>query len=239
MDREQRTLVRIRRLEQIGGATQLTVFCPRKEHSVELLGCLDCKQRISLSLDHAVGQSFLQCRTPAPGKEEAATALRPSDAERTRLSEILPLRSTVVRADMDLETVAHVLLERGLNGVPVVDERGEAIGVVSKTDLLRHQQAEARTYEASPDDLAGTDCDGERGLHLEQPSTAKVADAMTPLAFTLPETSTIARAAALMAFEHVQQVPVTGPDRTVVGMVGSADILRWIARRAGYVMGPS
>jgi CBS domain-containing protein len=239
MYREQPTFVRVRRLQQIGGATRFNAFCPRKEHSVDLLGCLECKHLVSLSLDHAERQSGLQCRTPPPGKTKEATALRPSDAERTQLSEILPLRTTVVRADMDLETVAHLLLERGLNGVPVIDERGEAIGVVSKTDLLRYQETEVRTYEASPGDLGGTDFDGERGFHLEQPSTAKVADAMTPLAFTLPETSTIARAAALMAFEHVQQVPVTGPDRAVVGMVGSADILRWIARGAGYVMGPS
>jgi CBS domain-containing protein len=231
--------VRVRRLEQIGGATQFTAFCPRKEHSVDLLGCLECEHRMTLSLDYAEGQSGMQCRTPALGKTEEAKALRPSDAERTQLSEILPLRSTVVRADMDLESVAHLLLERGLSGVPVVDERGAAIGVVSKTDLLRYQQTETQTYEASPDDLGGTNFEGERGIHLEQPSTAKVADAMTPLAFTLPESSTIARAAALMAFEHVQQVPVTGPDGAVVGMVGSVDILRWIARRAGYIMGPS
>ncbi|HEY6558999.1 MAG TPA: CBS domain-containing protein [Polyangiaceae bacterium] len=239
MYREQPTFVPVRRLEQLGGATRLTAFCPRKEHSVDLLGCLECEHRITLSLDHAEGQSGMQCRTPAPGKRQVATAVRPSDAERTQLSEILPLRSTVVRADMDLESVAQLLLERGLNGVPVVDKRGEAIGVVSKTDLLRYQQTEVQTYQASPNDLDGTDFEGERGLHLEQPSTAKVADAMTPLAFTLPETSSIARAAALMAFEHVQQVPVTGPDRAVVGMVGSADILRWVARRAGYIVEPS
>lgn len=239
MDREQRTFVRIRRLEQIGGATVLTAFCPRKEQSVELLGCLECEHRISLSLDHAEGQSYLQCRALAPEKTQATPATRPSDAERTRLTEIIPLQTAVVRADMDLDSVAHVLLERGLNAVPVVDEHGGAIGVISKTDLLRYQQSEPPTYEPTPDDLGGTGFDGELGLHLEQPSTAKVADAMTPVAYTLPETSTIARAAALMAFEHIQQIPVTGPDGAVVGTVGSTDILRWVARRAGYVVGPS
>lgn len=236
MHHEQRTFVRVRRLEQIGGASVLTVFCPRKEHTVDLFGCLDCKHRITLSLDQAEGQSYLQCRTLAPDPGEVATLpLGPSDAERTPVSEIMPAHTALVRADMDLESLTHVLLERGLNAVPVVDERGAAIGVVSKTDLLRHQQTEPATYEELG---AGTAFDQE-GLHLEPHSTAKVADVMTPVAFTLPETATIARAAALMTFEHIQQIPVTGPDQAVVGMIASADILRWLARRAGYVMGPT
>ena len=239
MDREQRTFVRIRRLEQIGGEAVLTAFCPRKEHTVELLGCLDCKHRISLSLGAAEGQGTLQCRAVAPEESQRMTwPLRPTDAERTPVSEIVPARTALVRPDMDLDSVTHVLLERGLNAVPVIDELGSAIGIVSKTDLLRHQQAEAGGYELPPE-LTGTGLEEERGLHVEQPSAAKVADAMTPVAFTLPETASIARAAALMTFEHVQQIPLTGPDQTVVGMIGSADILRWIARRAGYVMGPS
>ena len=41
----------------------------------------------------------------------------------------------------------HVLLERGLNAVPVIDEEGAAIGVLSKTDLLRYQEAEAGAGE--------------------------------------------------------------------------------------------
>jgi CBS-domain-containing membrane protein len=239
MNREQRTFVRVRRLEQIGGEAVLTAFCPRKEHTVDLLGCLDCKHRIALSLDAAEGHGTLQCRTVAPDDPPRTTwPMRPTDAERTPVSEIMPVQTALVRPDMDLDSVTHVLLERGLNAVPVVDEQGIAIGILSKTDLLRHQQAEAGAYEPPPE-LTGTGFEDECGVHVERPSAAKVADAMTPVAFTLPETASIARAAALMTFEHVQQVPITGPEQTVVGMIGSADILRWLARRAGYVMAPS
>ncbi len=234
MVREQRTFVRIRRLQHIEGKTVLSAFCPRQEHSVELLGCLDCRHRITLSLDQAEGQSYLQCRTVAPDNSRVMTRpSRPTDAECTPISEVMRAETTLAPADLDLESLTHVVLERGLNAVPVVDEHGAAIGVVSKTDLLRYQQVETTTYEPLPE-LAATGFADERGMHIEQPSTA-----MTPVAFTLPETATIARAAALMAFEHIQQIPVTGPDHAVVGMITSTDILRWLARRAGYIMTPS
>ena len=106
-----------------------------------------------------------------------------------------------------------------------MDDEGRPIGVVSKTDLLRARQARDR----------GTDGAGED----DDLSSVPVEDIMMPIAFCLPESESIARAAALMAFEGVHRVPVVGTRGQVVGLVSPLDILGWLARNHGWVVGAS
>lgn len=49
---------------------------------------------------------------------------------------------TVTR-DVDVWQLAQLFHDRGINGAPVVDERGVAVGVVSQTDIVRWLREEA------------------------------------------------------------------------------------------------
>ena len=57
-----------------------------------------------------------------------------------------------------------------------------------------------------------------------------------PIAFTLPESASIAHAAALMAYENVHRIPVVASDGSVVGIIAALDILRWLAVNAGFAL---
>ena len=87
---------------------------------------------------------------------------------------------------------------------------GRPLGVASKTDVLRG--------------LGSDDAD------------ARAADIMTPVTLAMPEHASIARAAALMAYEKVHRVVVIGPRGNVVGLVSTIDVLRWLAREDGYAI---
>ncbi len=119
-----------------------------------------------------------------------------------------------VTADLGAEALGALFLERGISGAPVVDDEGRPLGVVSKTNLIR----------LSYGDLAA-------------PSTPTVGDIMMPIAFCLPVNETIAKAAALMACEHVHRLPVVSAAGRVVGIVSTIDVLAWLARSHGYVLG--
>lgn len=69
---------------------------------------------------------------PMPGAVHQATiqARRP-------VSEIMISPVPAVAENTELRRVAHVLLEMGLPGLPVTDERGNLSGFVSRTDILR------------------------------------------------------------------------------------------------------
>jgi CBS domain-containing protein len=144
------------------------------------------------------------------------TTLRPG-ANTTPISEIMTTDVVCVAPELSVETLALMMLHRGFSGAPVVDSDKKAIGVVSKTDILR------RSYS------------GEKRASSDRP----VAEIMTPVAFTLCEEATIAEAAALMAFEGTHRLPVVSRSGVVVGIVSSIDVLRWIAETEGYLVGRS
>jgi CBS domain-containing protein len=145
-------------------------------------------------------------------------------------------RVVCVRADLGTDSLTAMLFALDLRSVPVVDEQGRPIGVVSRSDLLRHR----RDGEQEPPlRLAGPY--GGHGDYLgpgfhSDVAAELVADVMMCLAFSLPETATLSRAAAIMAYEGVHQIPVVTSDGKVVGLISSLDVVRWLAQHDGYLV---
>jgi CBS domain-containing protein len=144
-----------------------------------------------------------------------------------------------VRREVSIESLTALFLERDISGAPVVDDSGAPVGVVSKTDLVRERYMNGESVDAEP--LQVTQ---RRGLtyplggkfHAEPVARATVADIMTPLAFTLHESTPLSQAAALMAYEGVHRVPVVSDDGRVVGVLSSLDVTRWLAEHHGYIV---
>jgi CBS-domain-containing membrane protein len=59
---------------------------------------------------------------------------------------------------------------------------------------------------------------------------------MLPIVFCLSEAASISQAAALMAFESVHRIPIVDKRGRIMGVVSTLDILRWMARREGYLI---
>lgn len=159
-------------------------------------------------------------------------------AESTPVSEAMTHQVVSVPPDLGVEALMALFLERGISGAPVVDPSGSVLGVVSKTDLLRDFVDRGDTLEMGSPEVSsgGIRASLDRGMHVEQYEDATVRDVMTPLAFTIPSSASIARASALMALEGVHRVPVVSESGKVVGILSALDVLRWLARSEGYVV---
>ena len=108
-----------------------------------------------------------------------------SHAESTPISVIMARDVICVRPEASRSELLRLFLSKGISGVPVIDDEGRPLGVASKTDVLRGLGAETED--------------------------ARAADIMTPVTLAMPEHASIARAAALMAYERVHRVIVVGP----------------------------
>jgi CBS domain-containing protein len=131
-----------------------------------------------------------------------------------------------VSPEMEIAQAAKLLLERGFNGVPVVDGTGKLVGLLCQSDLVAQQKK-------FPIPSLFTILDGVISFtsmkHLEkevQKITAMtVADAMTPDPVTVgPETS-IEEAGSIMVDKNFHTLPVVDAGE-LVGIVGKEDILR-------------
>ena len=135
-----------------------------------------------------------------------------ADAQCLPLQHVMTRKVTTVRSDASLTKAADLMYARGIHGMPVVDELGRAIGMISRSDLARGARHRAVVLGATT-----------------------VADVMMPLAFTLGEHATIADAATMMAVEDVHRIPVVRHDGVIVGIISSLDLARWIAQCVGTI----
>jgi CBS domain-containing protein len=162
-----------------------------------------------------------------------------SPAARTPISQFMTRDVLCVRADLSVESLASLLVERNLTGAPVVAGDGRLIGTVSIAELVRDQVENGDTQEEVrlrvPTRGGGGYYLGG-GFHAEVIARKTVGEIMLPISATLNETDAIARAAAVMAYESVAAIPIVDDERRVVGIITALHVTRWLAQQAGYLL---
>ncbi len=149
------------------------------------------------------------------------------------VARIMSRTTYCLRPDVGVRTAIGMLLEERMSGAPVVDDNGRAIGIVSKTDLLRHLHERGESGESSPTTAADQARLGA-GFHSTEIDETMVKEVMMPVVFAIAEDARIPAAAALMAGEGVHRLPVLDQGGAVVGILSTLDIVRWVAEQAGY-----
>jgi CBS domain-containing protein len=121
--------------------------------------------------------------------------------------------------------VIHLLSENKIGGVPVVDEEGRLLGLVTEVDLFVKEKHIAFSVETAPS-LVGrwVDADRLREAYSEvQDLTA--ADIMSRDVWSVEGDAEVGDLAVEMMERRCTRVPVLERDR-VVGMITRLDLLR-------------
>lgn len=63
--------------------------------------------------------------------------LRNLERPKARLREVIAKGTVVAHPDMDLDDCARVLFRMGVKELPVVDDQGRMVGIISTTDIIR------------------------------------------------------------------------------------------------------
>ena len=149
-----------------------------------------------------------------------------ASADRTPIESIMVGQAVTVPSRLGVDSLRELLLSKGLSRVPVVDEDGRAIGIVSLTDLVK----ESHERQDEPNGVldASTQRGLPRGMHLAA-ADKTVADVMSKVVLTLPPSASIAQAAELMVAHHLHGLPVCSKEGIVVGFLSSSDVLAWLA----------
>jgi CBS domain-containing protein len=149
--------------------------------------------------------------------------LRAKEAD-MKIRDVMTTDVVTVRPDTPLRDTAALLSERRISGVPVVDDDGAVVGVVSEADILvREGGARQR------DGLLGWLFDSEATLRKLGARTA--GEAMTTPAITIGQNRPVHEAAGRMVTEHVNRLPVVADDGRLIGIVSRADLVRAFTRK--------
>jgi CBS-domain-containing membrane protein len=142
-------------------------------------------------------------------------------AETAPVADIMTRHAITVRAELSLEQLRALFLERDISRAPVIDERGHLLGMISKTDLVVDQH---RRNDNEVDPRGA----GEPGGHVHAIDNT-VRDIMTPIAFTVHATTSVGDAARRMLQDHLHAVPVVGQAGQLLGVLSATDIVAWVA----------
>jgi CBS domain-containing protein len=130
-----------------------------------------------------------------------------------RIGDLMSTPAITVWAWRPISEAGRLLLRRGVTALCVVDSDGRLIGVVSRSDLLRHRVSRDPRAHLRPTPPDRT-----------QPPTT-VADVMTRNVLALPPTTDEADAAQLMLDRRIRSIPVV-EDGRILGIVSVTDMLR-------------
>ena len=115
-----------------------------------------------------------------------------------KVHELMTASIVTVHRDTSLDDVRDLMEEHGIGAIPVVDQTGHPVGIVSATDLLH---------------------DVEAGTPTES--------IMTEHVFTVPQYDDVSIAARVMRNHKIHRVVVTH-EQKVVGMLSSFDLLKLV-----------
>ena len=131
-----------------------------------------------------------------------------------------------VKPYASIKELAKILLDRRISAVPVVDDKGRLVGIVSEGDLMHRSEAETqrqRPWWLLP--LIGEETLADEYVKAH---ARKVADVMTRNIVTASPDTPLHEVAALLEKNSIKRLPIVKNDQ-LVGIVSRANLIQAVA----------
>src|SRR5215467_2700488 len=147
-----------------------------------------------------------------------------------RAMDVMTTAVVTVSPDSTVQDLAKLISERGISGVPVV-ENGRLVGIVSEGDLL-HRAETATERRTARRRWRWFDPGIEEARNYIKEHGRTVRDIMTREVISVDETTDLAEVATLMETKRIKRVPVLR-DGMLVGILSRANLVRAMAAIGG------
>jgi CBS domain-containing protein len=153
-----------------------------------------------------------------------------------RAHQIMTHEVITVTPDTTVNDAAARMLDNHISGLPVVDDTGKLVGIVSDGDFMRRseigtQRKRARWLQF----LVGP---GKEATEFVRATGRRVADVMTPDPITASEDTTLESLVETMEKHNIKRVPIVQFGR-ITGIVTRTNLLRAVAQLAREVPDPT
>ena len=143
-----------------------------------------------------------------------------------KVKEIMTTKLITVSPEMEVVQAAKLLLEKRINGIPVVDETGKLVGILCQSDLIAQQKRlPIPSFFTFMDGVFSTSSAKQMEKQVKKIAAITVAQAMTLNPVFVEPDMGIEVVAGLMVDNGFHTIPVLHEGR-LVGIVGKEDILR-------------
>jgi CBS domain-containing protein len=144
--------------------------------------------------------------------------------------EIMTPDPVTVSPEMEISQAAEILLEKKINGVPVIDSSGKLVGILCQSDLIAQQKKlPIPSVFTFLDGIISFSSMKQLEKEAKKITATTVADAMTKNPVTVQPGTSIETVAELMIDQKFHTLPVLD-GKNLVGIVGKEDVLRTLLK---------
>lgn len=143
--------------------------------------------------------------------------------------EIMTSPVFTVSPDAPVAQVARLLCEKHISGVPVVDDTGKLVGIVTEIDLIkRHARIHFPIYLPFLDSLIFLESPRRYTQDVRRALGATAGEIMTQPVSTANLETDVEEIATLMVDDRVNPIPILDESGALVGIVSHTDIVRLV-----------
>ena len=146
------------------------------------------------------------------------------------VAEVMTRDSITVKAKTPLHEAIKLLAEKRISGLPVVDDDGKLIGIISETDLMWQKAGvtppayfmifDSVIYLTNPIDYK---------RDLQKALAQTVGEIMSEKPITISPDKPLTEAAKIMRDRKIHRLPVLDDSGQIVGILTLSDIIREMA----------
>jgi CBS domain-containing protein len=147
------------------------------------------------------------------------------------VAEVMSRDPIVVRPETPLKEAIQILAERRISGLPVVDDTGNLLGIISETDLMWQETGVTPpAYIMFLDSVIYLQNPGtyERDLHKALGQT--VGEVMSKNPVTISPDKLLSEAARILNDRKIHRLPVLDNTGQIIGILTRGDIIRAMAQ---------
>jgi CBS domain-containing protein len=151
--------------------------------------------------------------------------------ERHSVASVMTANPFTTTPKTPIAEVVQLLSEKRISGLPVVDEQGALVGIISETDLLWQERgATPPNFLFILDAVIPLEVPGHFVQELRKVLGSTVVEVMTKNPVTIHPDQTAQEAAQIMMDKKIHRLPVVDENKNLVGIVTRGDIVRAMAR---------
>ncbi|SNB67172.1 BON domain-containing protein [Arboricoccus pini] len=145
-----------------------------------------------------------------------------------QVQDIMTRAVVSVKPSSTLTQAIAKLLSNGISGVPVVDDDGKLVGILTEGDMLR--RIETSTEPQTSRLMSFLRSTGSQAEEFVRTHSRRVRDIMTEEVESVAPDADLETAVNLMEKKHVKRLPVV-KDGQLVGILSRSDLIRALGRR--------
>ncbi|HEY9638492.1 MAG TPA: CBS domain-containing protein [Coleofasciculaceae cyanobacterium] len=146
------------------------------------------------------------------------------------VADVMSRDPITVKPQTPIKEAIKILAEQRISGLPVVDDAGKLVGVISQTDLLWQETGvEPPLYITFLDSVIYLENPARHEQELHKALGQTVGEVMSSDPITVTPDQPLRKAAKLMQEKSIRRLGVTDDQGKVVGILTPGDIVRAMA----------